>query len=100
MRRLKWAAKRAGENKLLEVPELVAPLRNNAQRVLEEGHNDQEATNGRQMGLQGLRVDVDVVLHLAGERTEFLNWVVRVSSPVACRRSRVGETMRVGLVAS
>lgn len=49
---------------LLEVVLLVAPLRHDSQRVLEKGDDDEEASEGRQVRLDGLRVLVDEVFYL------------------------------------
>lgn len=46
---------------LLEIPQLVAPLRHNSESVFQERYDDQESANSGQMGSQRLRKDVDLV---------------------------------------
>lgn len=47
----------------LQIVLLVAPLRHDAQCVLEKGDDDQEASQGGEVRLDRLRVDIDVVFH-------------------------------------
>jgi len=67
----------------LQIPDLVIPLGHDSQRILQESHNDQETTNGRQMGFQGLRVDFDIVFHSLAENSQFFNGVVGICGSVA-----------------
>lgn len=67
----------------LEVPKLVTPLRHDTPGVLQESSNNQEATNSREVGLKGLRVDFCVVLDLASESSELLDRVIWICGPVA-----------------
>jgi len=66
-----------------QVPHLVTPLRDNAKTVLQESHYNQETANSGEMGLERLAPDLNLVLHLMAECTDFLNGVVWVGSPVA-----------------
>jgi len=49
----------------LEVVELVAKLGGDAEGVFEKGDNDEEASDGGDVGLDGLSDPVDEVLQLA-----------------------------------
>lgn len=69
---------------LLQIPDLVRPLGYDSQRILQERHNDQETTNGRQMGFQGLRVDLNIVFDRLAESSQFFDRVVGVGGSVAC----------------
>ena len=71
------------QNSLLKIPQLVAPLRDNTDGVLDECHDDQEAADRGQMGLQGLRVYFYVVLDLFPELANFFERVVWVCSTEA-----------------
>jgi hypothetical protein len=83
---------------LLQIPDLVSPLSQDSQRIFKERDDNHKTSNGRQMGLQWLRVNFNIVLHLLGESAQFLDWLVRVGSSVARGRARVSETVRVGVV--
>lgn len=84
---------------LLQIPDLISPLSHDSQRVLQEGHNDQEASNCRQMGLQGLRVDLNIVFHRRAESPYFFEGVIWVGSAVARRRPcAVRQPMGIGIV--
>ena len=54
----------ADQNLRLQKPQLVAPLREDTDSILNERHNDQETSNRRQMRPQRLRVYLDIVLDL------------------------------------
>jgi len=68
---------------LLQVPDLVPPLGHNPYCVLQEGYDNQEATNGRQMGFQWLGINFNVVLHLLADCAELFEWVIGVGCAVA-----------------
>jgi len=68
----------------LQIPDLVIPLGRDSQRILQEGHDDQETTNGRQMGFQRLGVDLDIVFNVLAESPQLFDRVVRVGGSVAC----------------
>lgn len=89
-----------GRNEPLEVPELVAPLRDDAQGILEERYNNEEPANCWQVRFQRLCVDVNVVLNGVGKGSELFDWFVGVGCPVTRGRAGVGEAVGVGLVAS
>lgn len=67
----------------LQIPDLVIPLGHNSQGILQESHNNQETTNGRQMGFQGLRVDCDIVFDSLAESSQFFDRVVGIRGSVA-----------------
>lgn len=50
------------------------------------------------MGSQWLRVDFNIVFYLFAESAKFLDGVVRVSSSVARRLTRVSKAVRVWIV--
>ena len=73
----------------LQIILLITPLRNDTQRVLQEGHHDEETTKGRQVRLDRLGVDIDVVFDLGGNGTDLvegslLGWVGRGGTSLAC----------------
>jgi len=68
----------------LQIPDLVIPLGRDSQRILQEGHDDQETTNGRQMGFQRLGVDLDIVFDVLAESAQLFDRVVGVGGSVAC----------------
>lgn len=80
---------------LLQVPQLVAPLSNNSQRILQERHNNKKTPNCWQMGFQRLRIDLDVVFNLFANSANLLEWIVRVGSPVTRGWPRIGQAMGV-----
>lgn len=77
-------------NALLKVPELIAPLRQDAQRVLEKGDNNKEAANCGQVGLQRLGVDLNIVFDLLAERLQLFQGVIGVGRSVTGGSSRTG----------
>ena len=72
-------------NSLLQVPQLITPLREDAYRILNERHDDQETSNRRQVRLQGLRVNFHVVFHLFPELANSFEGVIWVSGAVSRR---------------
>ena len=92
------------ENALLQEPNLVAPLGQDSQRVLQKGDDNQETTNCRQMRFQRLRVNLNVVLDLFANGAKLLDRVVGIGSSVSGRRTRVGQAVwvraEIGLRAS
>ena len=83
----------------MQVPKLVTPLRCNSKRVLVECDDDQETGDGREVGSEGLRVDLDGILDLLCDDPDLLEWVVWICGSEARRRARVGEAVWVGVVA-
>ena len=63
---------------LLQVPVLITPLSDDAEGVLEEGDDDEETPNCREMGAEGLGVNVDPVFYFGRVCPDFLNWIVWV----------------------
>lgn len=59
----------------LEVVELVAELGRDSESIFEEGDNNEEASNGGNVGFDGLANLVDDVLELAGILLNRLHYV-------------------------
>ena len=91
-------AKKAG-HVLMQIPELVSPLRDNPERVLQESDYDEEAADCREMGPKGLRVYFHVVFDLFRVVAELFDRDFWVGGPVACRRLRITNPMRIRAVA-
>lgn len=72
------------QGSLLQIPDLVTPLGHDSQCILQESYNDQEPTNGRQMGFQRLGVNFNIVFNSFAESSQFFDRVVRVGGSVAC----------------
>ena len=85
-------------NVLLQVPNLVTPLSENPQRVLEKSNHDQETTNHRQVRFQRLRVDFDIILDCFAESFDLLERVIWIRCSISRRRARIGKTVWVGAV--
>jgi hypothetical protein len=83
----------------LKIPDLVAPLGDDSQRILQEGDDDEKPANRRQVGSQRLRVNVNVLLDRPPERLDFFHGIIGVGSSVTLRWARVGESVRVWGVA-
>lgn len=60
----------------LKIPQLVAPLCHDPPRVLQEGHDDEETAYCRQLRLERLRVDLDVILGLRRKSAQLVDGVV------------------------
>lgn len=73
---------------IMQIHQLIAPLRENPQRILEEGDDDQEAADGGQVRLDGLAERVEPVLDLAGLLADGVEGR-RVVGRVAARRPGV-----------
>ncbi len=71
----------------LEVPKLIRPLRHDSQRIFQKGDDDEEPGDGRQVRLQGLRIDIYVVFDLLSQDAKFFERVVWVCCPVSVRRT-------------
>jgi len=65
----------------LQVPELVGPLCDNSERVFVERDDDEEATDGGEVGPERLRIDFYCILGLLCKEPKFLERVVGVGSP-------------------
>jgi len=61
----------------LQIPNLVTPLGENPQRVFQKGDYNEETTDGREVGTERLRVDLNEILDLGGDGTNLRNGVVR-----------------------
>jgi len=61
---------------LLQVPVLVTPLSRNTEGVFEEGDDDEETANCREMGAERLGVDIDPVFYFGCVCPNFLEWIV------------------------
>ena len=83
----------------MQIPELVTPLRDNPEGILQKGDYDEEATNCWEVGSQRLRIYLHVVFDLLRVVTKFIDWIFWVCGPVACRRSRITDPMRIRAVA-
>lgn len=82
---------------LLEVPQLIAPLREDPQTIFDERHDDQESSHGRDVRLDGLRVTFDEIFDLAGDGLDLAQDVVFVH--VAANTTAVGTSAdRVRLI--
>lgn len=73
----------------VQIPELVRPLGHNSQRILQESDDDEESANSRQIRLEWLCPDLDVIFDLASDCLELFEGVVWVGGPVARRGARV-----------
>lgn len=73
----------------LQVPDLITPLGENSERVLQESNHNQETPNCRQVRFQGLRVDFDIILDRFAESAKLLKRVFGVSRTVARRLAGV-----------
>lgn len=51
---------------VLQVEQLVGPLGDDTESIFEEGDDDQETANGREIGLDRLAEGVERILNLAG----------------------------------
>ena len=77
--------KRGAGNALLQIPELVTPLRDDSERIFEEGDNDQKTTDSWEIRPEGLRINFDVILNLLCIVAELFDRVFWVCRPVARR---------------
>lgn len=62
----------------LEVPVLITPLGCDSNGVFDKSDNDEETANCREMGLQGLRVNVDHVFDFGSICSNLLKRIVWV----------------------
>lgn len=83
----------------MQVPELIGPLCDDSERVFIECDDDEEATDGGEMWLERLRIDLKRILGLFCKEPEFLERVVGVGRSVTCGRLWIRETVRVSVVA-
>jgi hypothetical protein len=79
---------------IMQIRQLIAPLRQNPQRILEESDDNQKAADGRQVRLDGLAECVQPVLDLAGLLADGVERR-RVVGRVAARRACAGVEARV-----
>jgi hypothetical protein len=84
----------------VQIPELIAPLRDNPERILEEGDDYEEATDCWEMGPQRLRINLHVVFDLLSIIAKFVNRVFWVGGPVSGRGSRITNSMRIRTITS
>jgi hypothetical protein len=83
----------------VQIPELVTPLRDNPERILQKGDYDEEAADCGEVGSKRLRIYLHVVFDLLRVVTKFFDWMFWVCGPVAYRRPRVTNPMRIRAVA-
>jgi len=79
----------------VQIPELITPLRDDPERILEESDDDEEATDCWKMGPQRLRIYIDVVFDLLSIVAKFFDRVFWVGGPVAGRRPRIANPVRI-----
>jgi hypothetical protein len=79
----------------VQIPELITPLRDDPERILQESDDDEEATNCREMGPQRLRIYLDVVFDLLSIVAKLFDRVFWVGGPVAGRRPRITDPVRI-----
>lgn len=79
----------------LEVPDLVTPLGNDPQSVLEEGDDDHEPADGGEVWFEWLRVNLNIFLGHPRIRANFLERVVWVGCPVSSGGACVAHAVRV-----
>ena len=80
---------------LVQIPELITPLREDPERILEESDDDEEATDCREVGPQRLRIYLDIVLDLLSIVAKFFDRIFWVGRPVAGRRPRITDPVRI-----
>ena len=74
---------------IMKVYQLIAPLRQNAQRILQESDDDQESADGGQVRLDGFAERVQPILDLARLLADGIEGR-GVVGRVAARRARAG----------
>ncbi len=74
---------RGARNALLQIPELVTPLRDNSERVFNESEYNQETADGWEVGPERLRINFDIILDLCCIIAELFDGVFWVCGPVA-----------------
>lgn len=74
---------------IMQVHQLIAPLRQNAQRIFQESDDDQEAADGGQVRLDGFAERVQPILDLARLLADGIEGR-GVVGRVAARRARAG----------
>jgi hypothetical protein len=74
---------------IMQINQLVTPLRQNPQRILKERDHNEEAADSREVRLDGLAERVQPVLDLAGLLADGVEGR-RVVGRVAARRARAG----------
>jgi hypothetical protein len=74
---------------IMQIHQLIAPLRQNPQRILKERNHNEEAANSREVRLDRLAERVQPVLDLAGLLADGVEGR-RVVGRVAARRARAG----------
>jgi hypothetical protein len=79
---------------IMQIHQLIAPLRQNPQRILKERNHNEEAANSREVRLDRLAERVQPVLDLAGLLADGVEGR-RVVGRVAARRARAGVETRV-----
>jgi hypothetical protein len=76
---------------ILQVKQLVRPLSDDTESIFEEGDDDQETANGREIGLDRLADGVERILNLAGIGTNLLEKALAL-----LRISRLGSAVGRG----
>ena len=79
----------------MQIPELITPLREDPERILEESDDDEEATDCREMRPQRLRIYLGVVFDLLSIVAKLFDRVFWVGGPVAGRRARITDAVRI-----
>ena len=79
----------------MQIPELITPLRDDPERILEESDDDEEATNCREMGPQRLRIYLDIVFNLLSIVAKLFDRVFWVGGPVSGRRTSITDPVRI-----
>lgn len=79
------ARKKEAEHALLQIPELVAPLRGDSEGIFEESDDDQETTDSWEMWPERLGINFDIILDLRSIVAELFDGIFWVCGPVARR---------------
>jgi hypothetical protein len=79
------AREKEGGHALLQIPELVTPLRGDSERIFEESDDDQETTDSWEMRPERLGINFDVILDLRSIVAELFDGIFWVCGPVARR---------------
>jgi hypothetical protein len=79
--------RRGIHNSLLQVPELITPLRNDTQSILQKGYDNQTPGDSGYPRLDGLRVAVHQLLHFIGDSSNLDEHFVERSTVRRCSES-------------
>jgi len=83
---------------LVQIPELVTPLCDDPERILKKSDDDEEATNCWEIGPEGLRVYLHVVLDLLRIVAKLFDRVFWLCGSVAGRGPGITNPMRIRAV--